>query len=312
MAGEGPTSPPRRASGPRRQRPAAATIPACRRREIADLAEAVSEGLGTTGAVDPAAIALSRGITCSFGDYGTAFDGMLECRGGRFHIYCNAARTGGPESPRARFTVAHELGHYFIDEHRHALESQRVAPHPSHCDFESGLLAEAEADHFAANLLMPEARFRRSVAGVGMGLGGVLALAAAFRTSLTSAAVRFVAVHDLPCAAIQWHWQRHEWKCFSSSMFRRRFQRVFYAPGRLPEDSATRLALAQETPPACGYFRSGTLASLWFPYVRRDDALDVVLIEEAVPMGRYGALTVLYPRLDCAIFGPGRRRRQRQ
>jgi hypothetical protein len=233
---------------------------------------------------------------------------MLEYRGGRFHIYCNAARTGGPGTPRARFTVAHELGHYFIDEHRNALVSRRVAPHPWHCDFESSLLAEVEADHFAANLLMPEERFRRSVAGTGMGLSAVLALTSAYGTSLTSVAVRYVGANVLPCAAVKWHWQRHEWKCFSSSMFRRRFQRVFSAPERLPEGSATRLALAQEAPPACGYFQSGTLASLWFPYVRREDALDVVLVEEAIPMGCYGALTMLYPQADCAVFGPGRKR----
>jgi len=311
MTGESHPGCRRRPPYPSRPRPARAALSDARRTEIADLAEAVSESLVTGAAVDPAAIALSRGITTSFGDYGTAFDGMLEYRNGRFHIYCNAARTGGPDTPRARFTVAHELGHFFIDEHRHALESQRVAPHPSHCDFESSLLAETEADHFAANLLMPEGRFRRSVAGVGLGLGAVLSLATLYGTSLTSAAVRYVAVQELPCAVIQWHWQRHEWKAFSSSMFRRRFQRVFRAPGRLPEDSATRLALAQQTPPAGGCFRSGTLASLWFPYVRRDDALDVVLIEEAIPMGCYGALTMLYPRLDCAVFGPGRRRQRR-
>jgi len=269
----------------------------------------VSECHGQSGPVVPAVIAGSKGITLSYGDYGSAFDGMLEYRAGRFHIYCNTALTGAPESPRARFTVAHELGHYYLDEHRNALVSRRVAPHPSHCDFESPLLAELEADHFAANLLMPDRRFRRSVAGLGMGFGAVLALTASYGTSLTSAAVRYVSVNAEPCAAVKWHWQCHEWKCFSSSMFRRRFQRVFRAPARLPEGSATRLALAQMEVPECGYFRSGTLASIWFPYVRREDTLDVVLVEEAVPMGCYGALSLLYPCPDCLVFGPGRRRR---
>lgn len=306
--GADPARPLPRRAGSRRPRLSRGALPPARRQEIADLAEAVSELHCPTGRVDPGTIADNKGITLSYGDYGTAFDGMLEHRAGRFHIYCNTARTGLPDSPRARFTVAHELGHYYLDEHRLALVAQRVAPHPSHCDFESSLLAELEADHFAANLLMPERRFRRSVAGLGVGFGAVLTLADAYGASLTSVAVRYVTVHPLPCAAVKWHWQRHEWKCFSSSMFRRRFQRVFGAPARLPEESATRLALAQAEPPACGYFQSGTLASLWFPYVRREDALDVVLVEEAVPMGRYGALTMLYPRPDCPVFGPGRRR----
>jgi hypothetical protein len=50
---------------------------------------------------------------------------------GRFHIYCNLDRENLPSSPRARFTLSHELGHYFIDEHQNNLASGQVRPHPS-------------------------------------------------------------------------------------------------------------------------------------------------------------------------------------
>ena len=60
--------------------------------------------------------------------------GMLEHRGGRpacwsggWHIYCNLDCVGQKDSPRARFTLAHELGHYYIDEHRNALVAGRGA-----------------------------------------------------------------------------------------------------------------------------------------------------------------------------------------
>jgi hypothetical protein len=286
-------------------------MPAERSCEIAELAEAVSETYCPVGAVDPQRIAAAKGITVSAGNYGKAFDGMLECRVGRFHIFCNVARLGSPTSPRARFTMGHELGHYYIDEHRNALASGRIPPHLSRCEFESALAAEQEADHFAAHLLMPTERFRRAARGTGRGFSGVLALVEQFGVSLTSAAVRYATVDVAPCAVIKWHWRGHAWKCFSSSMFRRHFQQVFELPERLPADSATRLALAQEDKPQCGYFQSGTLASVWFPWVRRDDTLDVVLIEEAVPLGRYGALTMLYPRLDCPVFSPAAARRRR-
>src|ERR1035438_576059 len=48
---------------------------------------------------------------------------------------------------------------HFIDEHRNGLASGRVLAHPSKCEYESDLEVEMEADTFASNLLMPQARF---------------------------------------------------------------------------------------------------------------------------------------------------------
>lgn len=58
-----------------------------------------------------------------------------------------------------RFTLAHELGHYFIDQHRRGLEEGKVRSHGSVVEFESELPIEQEADTFAASLLMPRERF---------------------------------------------------------------------------------------------------------------------------------------------------------
>lgn len=85
-------------------------------------------------------------------------------------------------------------------------------------------------------------------------------------------------------------------------MFRRHFSQMFEVPEKLTEDCATLKALAQEPAPDCGYFTNGTLSSAWFPFVRHDDFLDVVLVEEAIPLGRYGALTLLSSMPDCSIL----------
>jgi len=85
-------------------------------------------------------------------------------------------------------------------------------------------------------------------------------------------------------------------------MFRRHFRQMFEVPEKLTEDCATLKALAQQPVPECGYFHNGTLSSAWFPFVRHDDLLDVVLVEEAIPLGRYGALTLLSPMPDCPIL----------
>lgn len=89
--------------------------------EIAELADIVAEEHCPIGTIDPSHIAATKGITTSFGQYADSFDGILEHRGGRFHIYCNLDRVGDRNSPRARFTLCHELGHFFIDDHRRAL-----------------------------------------------------------------------------------------------------------------------------------------------------------------------------------------------
>src|SRR5438105_1850708 len=99
--------------------------------EIAELAQEVAE-LYCPGAllVDPFVIARILGLPVLAGDYRGAFDGLLEWREGRFFIYYDAARLGDPEAPRVRFTLGHELGHWFIDQHRRSLMAG-VEPHKS-------------------------------------------------------------------------------------------------------------------------------------------------------------------------------------
>jgi len=50
------------------------------------------------------------------------------------------------------------------------------------------------------------------------------------------------------------------------------------------------------------YFRNGTLASTWFPFVKFDDFLEELLVEEAAQLGKYGALTLLSAAPDCPIL----------
>ena len=66
-------------------------------------------------------------------------------------------------SPRGRFTLAHELGHYFIDTHRVGLKKGLLKPHPSHTNQKQHHAIEREADYFASCLLMPESRFQKDI-----------------------------------------------------------------------------------------------------------------------------------------------------
>jgi Zn-dependent peptidase ImmA (M78 family) len=270
-------------------------LPPEREQEIGELAEAVAEEYFPGARVEPEAIVRAKRITISFGRYADTFDGLLEYLGGRFHIYANLDRVEQKDSPRARFTLGHELGHYFIDEHRNALEAGIALSHPSFCEYESDLLVEKEADHFASNLLMPAGSFRKIASRVAHGLEGILKIAHHFGTSVTSTAIRYAQLEIIPCAVIKWNTNGFGWKWLSKETFKAHYWKTVESVEQLPDDSPTAMALAGERPSSQGFFTAGTTASAWFPYVDASAYRNAILIEQAVQLGRFGVLTFLYP-----------------
>jgi len=91
------------------------------------------------------------------------FDGMTIFDNGRFYVHLNIDKGNRPNSERGRFTLAHELGHYFIDAHRIGLKNGLLEPHPSEINKKQFTTIEREADYFASCLLMPESRFIRDI-----------------------------------------------------------------------------------------------------------------------------------------------------
>jgi IrrE N-terminal-like domain len=268
---------------------------AARELDIIELAEAIAEEYAGEGKLELLKIISAQGITTSFNSYTNGFDGMLEHRAGRFHIYCNLDRVGHPNSPRARFTLGHELGHYFIDDHRLALASGRTPAHPSRCEYESKNVVEREADLFAARLLMPARRFCALAKKHKLGLNGILALTEYFGTSVTSTAIRYVDSDIVPCAVMKWGSEGLTWKSLSTETFRRQFRKTLESVDALPYDCPTKRALRGESIPHAGFFQQGTTVAAWFPFVRHGDSRNDVLIEQAVPLGKFGVLTFLFP-----------------
>lgn len=260
--------------------------------EIAELADAVAEDNGERPVINLVSIIEKERITLSYNDYGSHFDGMLEYARGRFHIYCNLYYSKTPESGRARFTLAHELGHYFIDDHRNALISGKMAAHGSRSDFQSKNDIERQADTFASILLLPTARLTLRQREVPFGLSGIQALSNEFQTSLSSTAIRYTSLSSRSCAIIRWTQEGVSWMVVSPSM---RDQGVHWAHitrNTLPQDSATGVVLGKYS---TEIEKRGTVATTWFtkrgPIVWNDD----ILIEEALSLGEYGALTFIYP-----------------
>lgn len=100
-----------------------------------------------------------------------------------------------------RFSISHELGHYFLDGHiDHVLPKDGV--HASHAGFVSADPYEQEADNFAVGLLMPTRPFQRLIGRASLGLADIEAAAESCRTSLTTTAIRYVELSDDAVAII--------------------------------------------------------------------------------------------------------------
>lgn len=263
--------------------------------EIAELAEIVANEHCPQGKVEPEKIARENDLTFNYGRYQDYFDGLLEHKSGRFHIYCNLDRVEDAISGRARFTMAHELGHYFIDEHRNALMAGAAPSHPSFCEHESKLLVEMEADHFASNLLMPEGRFRKTCERKRVGMDSILELAKLFGTSITSTALRYTKLDIVPCAVFKWSKGRLQWRWMSTETFRQRFGSTVQVATEIPSDSPTAKAMRGEIPPNGRYFEAGTTVSAWFRQVWDSSYRNEIMMEQSISLGRFGTLSFLYP-----------------
>ncbi|NTW49025.1 MAG: ImmA/IrrE family metallo-endopeptidase [Chlorobiales bacterium] len=270
-------------------------LPASREQEVSELAEFIAEEYGAAGRVDPQTIAKRKKITFKFGHYQEAFDGMLEYEAGLFHIYCNLDRVGQYDSPRARFTMAHELGHYFIDEHRNALVSGFAPAHPSFCEYESENVVEREADCFASSLLMPKLFFYRQAKASSPGIAGILHLKQYFNTSVTSTALRYVQSGRVPCMMMMWSNGNCIWKRSSGDTLISQFNKVIDSPLVLPENSATAHALSGKKPSSSGYFEAIAPASHLFREIQSDDLQSAPFIEQAIRLGDYGVISLLFP-----------------
>jgi hypothetical protein len=150
--------------------------------------------------VDPFVLAEAEGIAVQAKpDTAPGVSGLLMYVGSSFGImYATHLKNDGYE----RFSVAHELGHYFLPGHIDAILPDQTSVHKSRAGFVSDDPYEIEADHFAAGLLMPDPMFRSALIKADDGLAGIEHLAGLCRTSLTSTAIRYTEKATIPAAII--------------------------------------------------------------------------------------------------------------
>jgi Zn-dependent peptidase ImmA (M78 family) len=183
-------------------------IQAARKIQISKLAEYVANEFSYKNLTLLDEIAKYENVPIHYDNYEDAFDGMLlyDTDNKDFHIHINIDNGNKQNSKRGRFTVAHELGHFFLDEHRLGLKYGYLEPHASFHNINQKSAIELEANYFASCLLMPKDKFKNFAAEY-RGLTGnkkfsldtILGLSNSFQTSVSSTLIRFgeVGTHEI-------------------------------------------------------------------------------------------------------------------
>lgn len=119
-------------------------------------------------------------------------DGMVLPKGSGYKVILNSNKAA-----RSRFSWAHELGHIIVQSGSLAKPQFRGAP-PNHKQLED------LCDEIAAEILMPEEKFREQMEQVDLELTAVPRLARVFDSSILSTAIRFKDFLPFPAALSQW------------------------------------------------------------------------------------------------------------
>lgn len=190
-----------------------------------------------------------------------------------------------------RFTVAHELGHYFLPGHPAKLFPHGQGTHESRSGFVSRDQTEEEADHFAAALLMPTRLFTEALADAGEGFPAIDYLASLCKTSITATAIRF-AIHSPDPVAVVVSSGRTIDYCFPSEVLRDIRGMNWIRKGDLVPPRSETSVFNTDKAEVEGGARAEAWTSLdaWF-----DGAPAIEMKEDVIGLGTYGkTLTVLF------------------
>ena len=184
------------------------------RKKIKELAEFIALEHNTN--ITPLEkIVEAEDLSVFYDNYGTFFDGML-IFDNSFYIHLNTALGNKEGSKKGRFTLAHELGHYFINNHRIGLQKGILKPHPSKNNNGKHEKIEREADYFASCLLMPEIRFKKDCFKRKFDFSLIESLSNKYNVSLTAAAIRFADIGTHPIMIVYTESNKVVWKWSSN------------------------------------------------------------------------------------------------
>jgi hypothetical protein len=257
--------------------------------DIQGLAKAQLSALGMWRLpVDPFAIAKEEGIELAPGEYGPKFDARIKfVQSAKTFILFYKEVCYGRTEGRVRFSIGHELGHYYLPHHRNYLLDGHS--HNSVPDFRSRDPREQEADEFSSALLMPQELFVRELKSrkkTFCTLADLMRLAEnVFKTSLTSTVLRYIGLDFEACSIVLSEGGTVKWSMHSESM--KACGMRWIGPGsEVPNKTPTAKLWERLAGESTLERTDGSVeACLWFerPYRRH-------LWEEAMPLGYTGSV----------------------
>lgn len=261
--------------------------------DIADLAEELGNRNLVKGKVNLEKIARGKRIRFIKGNYGNYFLGQLVHYSRKFYILLNEDQLNQSESGRLRFTIAHELGHYFIDGHRTKLSNGISLSFKGDLGVSESKKMEVAANHFAANLLMPKTLFVKHALRLEPGLAAIFILKTKFDTSIESTTKHYINLNLSASVMIKWKsdYTFHYAWC-SQSFLNITGLRRYSLPIRFSSDYLKdQIEIVNNS--GSDYVETATPLSRWISTVISNSPKDILGLEQTVKLGDYGGITIL-------------------
>lgn len=242
--------------------------------EISRFAEEFVEANGNNNLpIDPYFIAKGSGIKIIGDDFNQEFDGRAECINGKFIIFYD--NTYGDQNPRTRFTIAHEIAHCEIQNHRQYLLSGGQ-PYSCKVDFNNEDQPEIEADTFASSLLLPRKIFSDMLNNKEPSMEHFINLSKKMNTSITSTILKGIELSEYPFSALKIKDSKISWAFHTKTMNEHGF--TFIKKGtHVPLSSCVKNTPFKNN--LKSIINGQITASKWFDNVEEND---IMLWEEAI------------------------------
>lgn len=254
---------------------------------LTSLADSIGQKFQTDKGTDLASIFEDNEIDLHYDSFDDPFDGLIVQESGTFRVYCNTATGNTKGSVRTRFTQAHELGHYFIDEHRNALMANLMPSLGERCSRDEPF--EREADLFASRLLLPSSSYRKLSKKLVPGLFGIRSVSTSLSVSFKCAAIRYLNEDSVSCCLTFRNWEgKLLWRLFSPSLWISGIRQVDLQPLK---GGATASVLSVGSERTNSIEESDATARYLFKGI--DGTLyDELFKEESIGLGEYGVLSL--------------------
>jgi len=152
--------------------------------------------------------------------------------------YCILYATYLGNTSFENFSIAHELGHFFLEGHPdHIFQNGNI--HKSAENFTSDNEIERQADIFAASLLMPENLFSDKITEYEKGMSCIEAMSKLCNTSLTATAIRYAELTRDKVIVIVSTKGIINYCCISNAVFNLKGVEIPKKGSRIPKGTAT-------------------------------------------------------------------------